>query len=500
MTDTIASPPDPRSKAGLAAYLLKLMSGPIVFALVLGSPVPMSYQGHVTLATFACVVAWWMTQPIPWAIAAMLPFVVFPAANVMDIGATLRLYGQPIFFWIMGTVLMGYAIEKHGLARRIALGFLALPGVGSRASRLTFTYMLMVGVVSMFISDAATVAMMIPIGMSIARHVGGTQAGAAPRRASNFATFITLGTVYGSVAGGTATMMGVPHNGVAIATLENLTGRQLGFFEWMVVGVPVFVVSLVAFFICLWVMARPEMDKFEGGEAFLRVERAKLGRMRPDERRVVLVFAVMVSLFVLPSMVGLVLGNGHQAARAVNRTLNIYVVPPVVMFLLFMIRSRSAPGETLLTWKDAERHTPWNIMILVAGGVAMTDALTGFGFVELVGGAVKNLGIVPSVLPYMAAAITAVTTNMISGVAAATLYCSIFIPAAAQIGYNPASIAILVANVAIGMAVPWAGATTATAFAGGEVDMRRMIRIGVVATAVFAIIAATMHLTMSRFL
>jgi di/tricarboxylate transporter len=63
----------------------------MTFALVLASPVPMSYQGHVTLATFACVVVWWITQPIPWAIAAMLPFVVFPAANVMDIAATLRL-------------------------------------------------------------------------------------------------------------------------------------------------------------------------------------------------------------------------------------------------------------------------------------------------------------------------------------------------------------------------------------------------------------------------
>jgi di/tricarboxylate transporter len=139
-------------------------------------------------------------------------------------------------------------------------------------------------------------------------------------------------------------------------------------------------------------------------------------------------------------------------------------------------------------------------MILVAGGVAMTDALTEFGFVELVGGAVRNLGIVPALLPYIAAAASAVTTNLISGVATATLYCSIFIPAAAQIGYNPASIAILVANVAVGMAVPWAGATTATAFAGGDIDMRRMMRIGVIATAVFAVIAATIHLLLARFL
>src|ERR671918_749372 len=95
-----------------------------------------------------------------------------------------------------------------------------LPGVGSKASRLTFTYMLMVGVVSMFISDAATVAMMIPIGMSVVRHVRGPSTDGALAGKTNFAAFITLGTVYASVAGGTATMMGVPHNGVAIGLLE----------------------------------------------------------------------------------------------------------------------------------------------------------------------------------------------------------------------------------------------------------------------------------------
>jgi solute carrier family 13 (sodium-dependent dicarboxylate transporter), member 2/3/5 len=498
ITDTLDKPPETRSP-GTAAYLLKLLAGPAAFAIVMAVPLALSYQGRVTLATFVCVILWWITQPLPWAVAAMLPFLVFPAAGVMDIAATVRLYGQPIFFWIMGTVLMGYAIEKHGLAQRIALGFLALPGVGSKAHRLTFTYMLMVGIVSMFVSDAATVAMMIPIGMSVVRHVRGAT-GAMPEGKTNFGAFITLGTLYASVAGGTATMMGVPHNGIAIATLERITGRQLGFFEWMIVGVPVFLTLLVTFFACLWLMARPEIQELPGGEAFLRAERAKLGPLRSNERRVMLVFAVMVLLFVLPSLIGLALGSQHEVTRWMNRALSIWVVPPVVMFLLFGIRSASEPGAALLTWKDAERHSPWNIMILVAAGVAMTDALTEFGFVELVGGAVEQLGIGPTQLPYLAAALTAVTTNMISGVAAATLYCSIFIPAAAQIGYNPASIAILIANVAVGVAFPWAGATSATAFAGGEIDMRRMIRIGIVATAMFCVIAATMHLVIARFL
>jgi di/tricarboxylate transporter len=170
-----------------------------------------------------------------------------------------------------------------------------------------------------------------------------------------------------------------------------------------------------------------------------------------------------------------------------------------VMFLLFVAPSTER-GTALLTWKDAERHTPWNIMILVAAAVGLTDALTKFGFVELVGGGVKGLGIGPTLLPFVAAVITALTTNIVSGVAAATLYCSIFVPAAAQIGYNPASIAILIANVAVGVAFPWAGATSATAFASGEIDMRRMVRIGIIGTAAFAIVAATIHLVLARFL
>jgi len=497
ITDTLEQPPAVRVE-GTAVYLLKLLSGPIAFALVLAAPLALSYQGHVVLATFACTIVWWIAQPIPWAIAAMLPFLVFPAAGVMDIAATLRLYGQPIFFWIMGTVLMGYAIEKHGLAQRIALGFLALPGVGSKAHRLTFTYMLMVGIVSMVISDAATVAMMIPIGMSVVRHVR-EMAGGDANRKTNFGSFITLGTLYGAVAGGTATMMGVPHNGIAVSMLERFTERQLGFFEWMVVGVPVFLALLVTFFAVLWALVPPEMRDLPTGEAFIRAERAKLGSLRPNERRVLFVFAVMVLLFILPALVGVVLGGDHAMTRSTNRVLSIWVVPPVVMFLLFGIRS-TEPGTALLTWKDAERQTPWNIMILVAAGVGMTDALAELGFIELVGGAVGSLGIGPTLLPYLAAGLTAVTTNMISGVAAATLYCSIFIPAAAQIGYNPASMAILIANVAVGVAFPWAGATSATAFAGGEIDMQRMVRIGIVAVATFSVVVATMHLVIARFL
>ena len=116
--------------------------------------------------------------------------------------------------------------------------------------------------------------------------------------------------------------------------------------------------------------------------------------------------------------------------------------------------------RALLTWKDAEQQSPWNIMFLVGAGVAMTDALTQFGFVELMGGMHRRVWeSAPSRCRISWPRLVAATTNMISGTAAATLYCGIFIPAAAQIGFNPASMAILIANVAIGLIFPWAGAT-----------------------------------------
>jgi len=497
MPDTVSPPtPPPGRRPSATGYLLRLVAGPVVFAAIMAMPFGLSYEGRIALATFACAAAWWITQPLPWAVASMLPFLVFPATGVKNIGDTMQLYGQPIFFWIMGTVLMGYAIEKHGLAHRFALAFLALPGVGSRASRLLFTYMLMIGLMSTVVSDAAAVAMTIPIGMSIVRHLG-AMGGSVSGRGTNLAAFITLGTMYASVAGGTATMIGVPHNAIAISMLERFTMRQLGFFDWMAVGLPVFVVSLLAFYATLWVMARPEIEEVPSGEAFLRAERAKVGRLRSDERRVLFVFVVMIVLFTLPTFAALFLGGDHDLTRSINRALPVFVVPPAVMFLLFTIRAES--GGALLSWKDAEQQTPWNVMLLIAGALAMTDALTEFGFVEWVGGGVRSLGMEASVLPYFAAAIVAASTNFMAGAAAAALYSSIFIPAAAEIGYNPASMAILVANVAIGMIVPWAGATSASAFTGGDVTIERMIKVGIVATIAFAVVTSITHVLLAGF-
>ncbi len=479
--------------------LLKFASGPIVFVLVYLLPIEgATQQGSLALAVFAWMIMWWMSRPVPWAVASIMPLILFPMFNVMSVGATVGLYGQNIFFWIWGTIMMGYAMDRHGLAKRFALWFMSLRFVSGSSYRVAFGFMLATALISMIVSDAATVAMMIPVAVSLVAFIRSVQPESQTGK-SNFGAFLVLGALYGSVAGGTATIAGIPHNALSVALLEQLTGRALGWFEWMLAGFPVFVVLLLVFYFVLRFFLPPEFEIVPGGTEFLKKERSNLGPITPGERATLFVFVIMVTLFVLPTAFNLLLGSQHAVTVWGARALNLYVVPPVILLLLFSVPVDLKKGQFVLGWREVVVHTPWDIMILVTAAAAVVDALVDFGFVDLAGQAVAGLGLGSTTLAFVASYVVAFSTNLISGVAATSFFSGIFVPAAEQIGFNPASMAILIPNAAVGIALPWAGASCGTAFATGQIEMKDMIKIGMVATFLFAFTTATVHILMSPF-
>ena len=480
--------------------LLQFFSGRLVFLFLYFLPYQgPSPQGRVALAVFAWMVTWWMTQPVPWAILSLLPLLLFPAFSLMSIGKVSALYGQTIFFWIWGTVLMGYAMERHGLANRFALWFLSRRLVAGNTLRLAFGFMLVTALISTMVSDAATVAMMIPVGVSLVSFVRSVT-GATGKQRSRFGSFLALGTLYAAVAGGTATIAGIPHNALSVALLEKFTGRTLGWFEWMKAGSLIFVATLVTFYLILRWFFPPEISSVPGGEEFLRREREKLGPLRPGERATLFVFAAMIVLFTLPTAIDWIFGRGHPLTQWSTTALSLYVVPQAIVLLLFCTPVNWRKGEFVLTWPEAVKQTPWNIMILCTAAAAVVDALVEFGFVKFAGDLITGLGLGPISLPFVAAAVVAISTNFISGTAATTFFGAILIPAAQQIGFNPASMAMLISNAALGIAMPWAGAAAATAFGSGELDMKEMMQTGIVATLIFAFLVAAIHIPLSPFL
>ena len=480
--------------------ILKFAAGPAAFLFVYVLPLGgLSPDAKVVLAVFGWMILWWITNPIPWAITALLPLALFPILRLMSINATAAIYGQTIFFWIWGTVLMGYALDRHGLARRFALWFMALPGVGGHSLRLAFVYMFVTGLISMVVSDAATVAMMMPVGMSLIFFSRSVAKDSASNQ-TNFAAFIALGTLYGAVSGGTATLAGLPHNKLSADILAELTGRTLGWFEWMKVGVPVFLASIIVLYIILRIFLPPEFSELPGGEEFLRKEKAKLGGLTRGERTTLFVFGMMVLLFTLPTILEFTLGLTHPVTVWSRMGLSLNVVPPIVILLLFCTPVDLSKGEFVLGWRETISNTPWNAMMLCTAAAGVVAVLVGFGLDDSLGAVVSDLGLGRYSLPYVSALITAFVTNFMSGVAATALFGSILIPAAEQIGWNPASMAVMLPNVAMGVAMPWAGATAATAFASGAIELKTMIRLGLIATLIFTIVITTIHILMAPIL
>ena len=484
-------------------WWIRFLAGPAAFvALYLINLSGLSQEGRVALATFVWAIVWWMLQPIPLGVTALLPLVVFPVLGTTSAGATASLYGQSIFFWILGTTMLGYAMQKHGLAKRFSLWFLGLPGVAGSTPRLVFVYMLTTALVSMFVSDTATVALMIPIGMSICAYVQDIQRGdgdVALSARGALASSIALGTLYAAQAGGVATLVGIPHNALAASLAERITGQGIGWFQWMLVGFPLSLLLLVSFYGVLRYFFPPELASIPGGEEFIREQASKLGKWRRGEVNALLAFLVMLALFALPTAVVLLLGPESPVSLQVRAALPIWVVPPIVFFLLFVLPV--GPGaEGTLVWADVAQHAPWNIMLLCAGAVAMTDALANFGFIELVNARIQGVGLGSVGLPFLVASIVAASTNLISGLAATSLYCNIFIPVAMEVGFNPISMAMLIANVGLGIMLPWAGAAAGTAFATGYLDMREMVKVGFFATLVLIVVTASVHILFSPIL
>jgi sodium-dependent dicarboxylate transporter 2/3/5 len=479
---------------------LKFAAGPAAFLFVYALPFQgISSEARLVVAVFGWMILWWMTSPVPWAITSLLPLVLFPALGVMNINRSVGLYGQTIFFWIWGTVLMGYALDRHGVARRFALWIMALRAVGGNSTRLAFAFMLVCGLISTVVSDAATVAMMMPVGVSLIRF-SQSAANTSSAKPSNFGAFLALGALYGAVAGGCATIAGAPHNKLSVDILQRVTGRTLGWFEWMKVGVPIFLISLVVFFVILRIFFPPEFKEIPGGAEFVHQEQRKLGRLGRGERAVLFVFGMMVAMFLLPSLLELTLGPTHPVTMWSAEALSLNVVPPTVMLLLFCTPVNLEKKEFVLDWRDAISNTPWDVMLLCTSATGLVGFLVEFGLSESLGNVVGTLGLSVYSLPFVSAAALGFGTNFMSGVAATALFGGILIPAAQQIGWNPASMAILLPNVAIGIIMPWAGATSATAFAFGTIDIKDMIKTGAVATGVFVVLVTTIHILMAPLL
>jgi solute carrier family 13 (sodium-dependent dicarboxylate transporter), member 2/3/5 len=404
-----------------------------------------------TAAVTGLCAVWWVLEPIPIPATSLIPFAAFPLTGVLDDSRVATAYGHTLILLLLGGFVLSTAMEKSTVHRRIALGMVRLVGGRSR-KRLVLGFMLACGVVSMWISNTATVLMMLPVVLAILE----------ADRDDAFAGALLLGVAYASSIGGLGTPIGTPPNVIFMGAYREATGIEIGFLDWMKIGVPV---TLALLPIAWWVVTR----RIESGA---RIALPESGPWRPAEWRVLAVFGATALAWITRTepfggWSGLLGASGVGDAT-------VALAAVVVLFLI-----PDGDGGRLLDWQTANR-IPWGLLILFGGGIAIARAFEESGLSRALGSALGGIAAlpVPVMLLILALAVTFLT-EVTSNTATATLLMPILAATAAGAGLEPALLMIPAAlSASCAFMLPVATAPNAIAFGTERVPARLMAARG----------------------
>jgi sodium-dependent dicarboxylate transporter 2/3/5 len=426
-----------------------------------------------TGAVAAWMAIWWMTEAVAIPVTSLLPLAAFPFLGILSAADASAPYAQELIFLFMGGFFLAAAMESSGLHRRIALSILA--AVGSSPERLVLGFMLATAALSMWISNTATTAMMFPIGLAVAELFRGD----APKVGFRFGVTLMLGIGYAASIGGVATLIGTPPNAVLAAAASDLIGVEIGFAQWMIVGLPTTALMLPLGWLLLVRVLHPPGDLEGDAAAVIEGERAALGPIRSAERRVAVIFGVTAAAWLLraPKNFGDLTIPGISTYAPNVRDSSIAMAAAL---LLFLIPAGDDSGERLLDWPRA-RRIPWGVLVLFGGGLSLAGAMDQSGLSAWVGSGVAQLGSLPLPLILLAVALLFVTlTEITSNAATATMAMPLLVGAAAAMGM-PALPLMVTAGLAASMAfmLPVATPPNAIVFGADYLEIRHMVRAGI---------------------
>src|SRR3712207_720560 len=303
-----------------------LFLGPLVFLALYLAPLPLEPAQQALAAIFAFVIVYWLTEPIPIPVTAVLGIAASVLFGVGGGGGGFGAFLSGTIFLFLGAFIIAQAMMTHGLDRRFAFRVLSIPGVSNSTYGVIIAFGAIAASISAFISNTATTAMLLPIGLGIMAALGGLVSEQAegerdPSRL-RFGTALMLMIAYGASVGGLITPIGSPPNLIGIGFIEDQTGTVISFFDWTITALPIVLLMFVALCVILILLNRPEVRRISGADTYVAEERRNLGGISAGERNTLIAFAIAVILWILPGVVSLILGEDSAPATFLKDHLN----------------------------------------------------------------------------------------------------------------------------------------------------------------------------------
>ena len=405
----------------------------------------------ITVAITILCAGWWITEPVPAPVTALVPLAVLPLLGVLTPVEVAQAYGNDLILLLMGGFMLSKALEAQHAHRRLAFGMVHLFG-GSSGRRLLLGFMAATAACSMWISNTATTLMMLPVALAVLERYPD------PR----LRLPLILGIAYSASIGGMGTPIGTPPNLVFMRTYEQTTGSAFSFLDWMSIGIPVVIVFIPI--AALWLGRRLADTP--------AAPLPQLGAWTAGERRVMAIFALTALAWITRSepyggwREWLGLGQANDASVALLAVIAMALVP-------------DGRGQRLLSWDQAST-IPWGALILFGGGIALATAFEHSGLSAVVA---AHLGGLQGLSPLLLLAIVCIGMTLLSEIASNTASAVLLMPilavAALAMGIEPALLMLPAALTAsCAFMLPVATAPNAVAYGSGLVTGRDMMRAG----------------------
>ena len=459
--------------------------GPLAFLAILLTPLPgLEPRAHQLAAILAMTIIFWMTEAIPMAATALLAPALCVVCGVGPAKDVLLPFGSPIIFLFIGSFILAQAMQKHGLDRRIALTLLSVRGVARSPARVIAAMGLLTALLSMWMSNSAITAVMIPIALGVVR--SSPQFGTTVDARSGLVLMIA----FAASIGGLATPVGTPTNLVAIGSLETLLGRDVSFFQWMQLGVPLMLVLLVALFVIVRPRGRAEASP-KGKDLVdeFRRERAALATFSRGELNAAIAFTFAFVLWMYPGVVELFIGKGRLGANFIEARLPEEIVGLCAGLILFFLPVNFREREFTVEWRDAAQ-IDWGTVLLFGGGLVLGRQIFDTGLAAAIGAQVNHLLGNPSaaLLSAIAIVLSILLSETTSNTASANVMVPMMIAVAQSAGVNPVPIAIATCLAcSFGFMLPISTPPNALAYSTGFVRLPTMIRCGLLLDLIGAI-------------
>ena len=465
--------------------------GPLVFVLMLALPLGgLEPEAHRLAAVVALVIVFWVTEALPLAVTALLGPTLAVVLQVAPVGAAFAPMANPIVFLFIGSFILAQALFVHRVNERIAYSVLSWRIIGARPTRILLAYGALAAFLSAWMSNTATAAMLVPIGLSLIAFME-----AESRVPRGYGTALMLMTAYGCSRGGMATPVGTPPNLITIAMLDDLLGVRISFVEWMLLALPVTLVLVVVAFVYLNWVGRTGVNEIPGADRIVAERRRALGPWKPGERNAVIAFGVTVCLWVGPGILALVLGRDHAVAQTVLASVPESVAALIGAVLLFLLPV-SREQRSTLTWKQAAQ-IDWGTILLFGGGLSLGALSASSGLALAVGSGITGLLPTDAVVPltFAAALFTVVLSEAMSNTAATNIAIPIVVSIAQAASVDPVVPAVsagLAASVAV--VLPVSTPPNAIVYASGRVPITQMIKYGLLMDGVAIVLVPAMVL------